>query len=34
MANLIDELGSEEKDNYVYLDSQGKIQTKHEITII
>ena len=33
MANLIDELGDEEKDNYVYLDSEGKAQTKTELTV-
>jgi hypothetical protein len=33
MANLIDELGSEDKDNYVYLDSEGKPHTKTEITV-
>lgn len=34
MANLIDELGAEDKDNYIYLDSEGKALAKHELTII
>lgn len=34
MANLIDELGDEDKDNYIYFDSEGKAQAKHELTVI
>jgi hypothetical protein len=32
--NLIDELGAEDKDNYVYFDSEGRTQIKIELNII
>jgi hypothetical protein len=30
---LIEDLGSEDKDNYIYLDSDGRAQAKADITI-
>lgn len=31
--NLIEDLGTEDKDNYIYLDSEGRTQIKTDLSI-